>query len=100
MDFIIDLLVDILGDLFIIGGEEALKNSKTPKPVRYLVAILLLIFFIVVIGGLSIAGIGQIKEQSIAGGIALLAAAVAVLVLAVSLIIRIRKAIKSKEDIK
>lgn len=67
MEFIIELILEIA----LVGGMEASKSSKIPKPVRYIIIALISLFFISVVGVLFWAGI-LVLSKSIVGGIVIM----------------------------
>ena len=69
MEILFEFIGDMLFELLLMGGEHAVKSSKTPKPLRIILATLALLFFIAVIGLIIWAGIAAIMNGSVAGGI-------------------------------
>ena len=63
MDFIIELIFEILFDRLL----ETSKSNRVPKFIRYPLIIVILLFFIVVIGFIFIASILAFKENKLAG---------------------------------
>lgn len=88
MEFIIELLLDLV----IEGSIELSSNNKTPKWLRYPLAIFIILFFTIVIIGLFILGIFILNKDTFAG---IFVIAVS-LVMAVSIIIKVRMVIKEK----
>ena len=84
MEILFEFIGDMLFELLLMGGEHAVKSSKTPKPLRIILATLALLFFIAVIGLIIWAGVATIMNGSVAGGSAILALAVLFTVLVVS----------------
>ena len=62
MDFIIELIFEILFD----GLLEISKSNRVPKFIRYPLIIIILLFFILVIGFIFIASILAFKENKLA----------------------------------
>lgn len=83
MEILFEFIGDLIGELLFMGGEHAIKSSKTPKPIRIILAVFALLFFIGVIGLIIWAGIAIIMNGSVAGGIAILVLAVLFTVLVV-----------------
>lgn len=63
MDFIIELVLELLFD----GMMEASKSNKVPKFIRYPLIIIIVLFFLLIIGFIFIASILAIKESIVAG---------------------------------
>lgn len=63
MEFIIELVLELLFD----GMMETSKNNKVSKLIRYPLVIIVVVFFILVIGFMFIASILAFKENIIAG---------------------------------
>ena len=63
MDFIIELIFEILFD----GLLETSKSNKVPKFIRYPLIVIILLFFVLVIGFIFIVSILAFKESIIAG---------------------------------
>lgn len=63
MDFIVELILELLFD----GMMEASKSNKIPKFIRYPLVIIIVLFFILVIGFMFIASILAFKESLVAG---------------------------------
>ena len=78
MEILFEFLGEIFFELIFMGGEHAIKSNRTPMPIRILLAVLALLFFIAVIGLIIWAGIAVIMDGSVGGGIAILALAVLV----------------------
>ena len=83
MEILFEFIGDMLFELLLMGGEHAVKSSKTPKLLRIILATLALLFFIAVIGLIIWADVATIMNDSVAGGIAILALAVLFTVLVV-----------------
>jgi len=76
MDLIIEIVLDVLGEILFSKGEKTLENSKTPKTVRFLVLSLLILFFALAAGALVWGGVTCIKDDNAVVGVILLAFAV------------------------
>ena len=63
MDFIIELIFEFLFD----GMLETSKSNKVPKFIRYPLIVIILLFFVLVIGFIFIVSILAFKESIIAG---------------------------------
>ena len=63
MDFIIELIFEFLFD----GMIETSKSNKVPKFIRYPLIVIILLFFVLVIGFIFIVSILAFKESIIAG---------------------------------
>lgn len=63
MDFIIELVLELLFE----GMMEASKSNKIPKFIRYPLVIIIVLFFILIIGFMFIASILALKESIVAG---------------------------------
>ena len=77
------ILGEAVFDLLLAGGEHAVKSSKVPKPIRYLIAIIGLLFFLAIIGLMVFAGVTIIIETSLIGGLIILVAALLIIVAAI-----------------
>ena len=83
MEIIFEFLGEIFFELIFMGGEHIIRSSKTPWPIRIFLAVLALLFFVAVIGLIIWAGVAAILNNSVAGGIAILALAVLITVVIV-----------------
>ncbi len=85
-------------ELILEGSMEASKNKKLPKWLRYLFIILIMLFFIFVIGLIFLTGIIVLKENKILGIFFILIG----IWMLISSIIQFRKTylIKGKEESK
>ena len=63
MDFIIELIFEFLFD----GMLETSKSNKVPKFIKYPLIVIILLFFVLVIGFIFIVSILAFKESIIAG---------------------------------
>ena len=63
MDFIFELILELVLE----GSIEASKSKKVPKPIRYLLIILISLFFISVAGLIIWVGIDSIKSNLVGG---------------------------------
>lgn len=63
MEYIVELILD----LFLVGSIEASQNVKVPKPLRYLLLILLIMFFTFIIGLIIFLGIEVLNKNTYAG---------------------------------
>ena len=90
MEILFEFIGEMVFELLFMCGEHAIKSSKTPKPLRIILAVLALLFFIAVIGLIIWAGVATIMNNSVAGGIAILALAVLFTVLVVKKLLRRR----------
>ena len=90
MEILFEFIGDLVGELLFMGGEHAIRSSKTPKPVRIILAVFALLFFTAVIGLIIWAGIAVIMNGSVAGGIAILVLAIVFTVLVVRKLYRRR----------
>ena len=68
MEFIIELIME----LFIEGSFELLPNKKIPKWIRYILGIILILFFGAIILGIIIAGFINIKNEPIGASVIML----------------------------
>lgn len=62
-----EILFEIIGDLFLEGALEIAADKKISKWVRYPIALLIILFFTVVIGGLIVLGLMIFDENAEAG---------------------------------
>ena len=67
----LEILFEIIGELFLEGGLEIAANKKISKWIRYPLALLLILFFTALIGGLIVIGI-SILDSNIAVGLFLI----------------------------
>lgn len=63
MEFLIELVLD----LFLEGSIEASKSKKTPKVIRWLLLLFIVVFFLGVIGIMLFVGLSIIEENILAG---------------------------------
>ena len=83
MEFFFHTIIgEVVFDLLVDAGEQAVKSSRIPKPIRFLIAAIGLLFFLAIIGIMVFAGVSISIEKSIIGGSIILAAAVLVIVAA------------------
>lgn len=78
----LDFLGEILLDLILDGSLEGAMNPKTPKPVRWLLGGILLLFYMGLFGMIAYIGLTTMKTN-LAGGIVMLGVAVVLAVLTV-----------------
>lgn len=90
MEYIFEFLLELILE----GSIEASRSNKIPKYIRYPLIVLIVCFFVAVIGLIFFAGILFLKE-SLAGGIFFLLIG---LLLLVSSIIQFRKTYLIKKD--
>lgn len=62
-----EIMIEIILELFVEGGLEATQSSRVPRPIRYILAVILALFFIAVIGILFVAGIASLKFSILIG---------------------------------
>ncbi len=93
MEFIIEFFAELLMDVTIDTAIDATKNRRLPKPVRYLIAILLALVFFAIIALVYIVG-AKVWEQSVICGILILAIGVLLTVCCIRWIVGICKQIK------
>lgn len=63
-----DILFELLFELALAGGVEASICKKVPKPIRYLLILIIVLFYLFIIGIILYTGISILKD-SILGGI-------------------------------
>jgi len=63
MEFLFEFILELLLE----GSIEASKSRKVPAPIRYLLIIMISLFFIAVIGLIIFAGIISLKKNIIVG---------------------------------
>lgn len=89
MEYIIEFIFELLFE----GSLEISKNKKVPKYIRYPLIVIILIFFILVIGLILLTGILSLKENIIIG---LLFIIIGLLLLTLSIIKFIKIYLKRK----
>ena len=62
MEFLIELLVEILGEVFLENGVEMASGRRLPKWARVLILIASALFFTAVFGMVLAAGVGAFRE--------------------------------------
>ncbi len=65
-------IIEIVLELVLEGSIEASRSSKIPKLIRYLITVLIVLFFIAVIGFIFGAGIISLNNDNIPAGIFLI----------------------------
>ena len=83
MESIIELILELL-----LEGSIEASRSKIPKPVRYLITVLIVLFFIAVIGFIFGAGIISLNNDNIPAGIFLILIGAVMVVMSVIKFIR------------
>lgn len=68
MDFLMELLLELLVD----GGIEIASNRKFPKSIRWLIIILIILFYAIIIFGLIILGIILMNKNIYVGWLLIL----------------------------
>ena len=63
MEYVIEFILEFIFE----AGMEASRSSKVPKYIRYLLIVLISLFFVFVIGFIIFTGILSLKEHVIAG---------------------------------
>lgn len=67
-----DFLIEFIGEIVLEGLIEIGSSSKVPKWIRFLVLSVVVLFYVLLIGGLLFAGIKVISKDLISGLIILL----------------------------
>ena len=62
-----DILIELVLDLLLEGSIEASKCKKTPKVIRWLLLLFIVVFFLGVIGIMLFVGLRMIEENILAG---------------------------------
>ena len=57
-----EFLIELLGELFIEGAETTAKSRRIPKWVRYIALVLLILFYLVIIGVIVLVDIVIIRN--------------------------------------
>ena len=78
MDFIFELIAELVFDTV----SEASKSQKVPKPVRYILIGLIILFFTVSFGLIFLAGALMMKK-TVAGGVVTIALGLLMLILSI-----------------
>lgn len=89
---ILEFLAELILEIFVEGGMDVVADPKVSRKIRYPWAILLSLFFILIIGGLIVFGIIFFKDNTPA---AILFLAVGIFLL-IGLIVRMHKIRKEK----
>ncbi len=63
MEYVLEFILEFIFE----AGMEASRSSKVPKYIRYLLIVLISLFFVFVIGLIIFTGILSLKEHVIAG---------------------------------
>ena len=78
MEFIFELIAELVFDTV----SEASKNKRVPKPVRYILIGLIILFFTVSFGLIFLAGALMMKK-TVAGGVVTIALGLLMLILSI-----------------
>ncbi len=62
-----ELIIEFIFELIFEGGIEISKSSKVPKWIRYPLSVIILLFFIAIIGIILLEGILSLKENILIG---------------------------------
>lgn len=89
MEFLIEFVVELFFELLTEGGMEIIPNKRVPKWLRYLIAVVLTLFFAVIIFGCIILGVLILKE-TLLGGMTIIALGVIMLVLGIRKFIKVK----------
>lgn len=71
MDIIFEFVAELFFELIGKGAYEASRSSKVPKPLRIVLKVLILLFFIAFIGIFFLIGFSMFKNDNPIGGIVL-----------------------------
>ena len=82
MDLIFDFILELLFDAIGTGISDASKSSKIPKPIRYILLLLILLFLTAFFTLIFLVGIMLLKEN-VLGGIIIIALGALMLFLAI-----------------
>lgn len=66
-----EAIIEFILELFVEGSIEAAQSSRVPAAVRYILAVILALFFIAVIGIIFLTGILAIRESILLGAFVL-----------------------------
>lgn len=77
-----EFLIEILLELIFEGSISIISDKKIPKAIRYPLITLIMLFFVVVVGGLIFIGI-IIFQQNILAGILIMAVGLMMLILGI-----------------
>lgn len=88
MEILFEFIFDVVAELLYAGGEAAVRNSKVPKPIRVMIAVIGILIFVAIIGLIIFAGVDIMLSRSVIGGLFIVAVAVLLLILMVK---KIRK---------
>ncbi len=83
-----EFLFEMILELVLEGSFEASKSKNVPKPVRVLLAALVVLFFTAAIGIMVLAGILMIRDDSPLGGAFMFVLAALILVFSIRRFIR------------
>jgi hypothetical protein len=78
MEFIFEIILELIGTV----ACEASKSSRIPRPVRLILAAVIMLFYIAVIAVIFLAGVLMLKE-SIIGSIFLFALGLFILIMSI-----------------
>lgn len=67
MDLVIEIMAELVLEIFDSGAKEVALGKKYPKPLRITAVVLLLVFYLAVFGLIAFAGILFLKESVVAG---------------------------------
>ena len=83
MEILFEFIFDAVVELLYAGGEAAVRNSKVPKPIRIMIAVIGILIFAAIIGLIVFAGVDIMRSRSVIGGLIIVAVAVLLLVMMV-----------------
>ena len=83
MEILFEFIFDAVVELLYAGGEAAVRNSKVPKPIRIMIAVIGILIFAAIIGLIVFAGVDIMRSRSVIGGLIIVAMAVLLLVMMV-----------------
>lgn len=67
LDFIFEIIAELLLELLVIEGYENSLDKRKPKILRLILVLLLLIFFVIVIGSMIVLAITLIINKDVSG---------------------------------
>ena len=69
MEILFEFIFDAVVELLYAGGEAAVRNSKVPKPIRIMIAVIGILIFTAIIGLIMFAGVDIMRSRSVIGGL-------------------------------
>ncbi|MBR4627361.1 MAG: hypothetical protein IKO47_06640 [Ruminococcus sp.] len=98
MELIFEFIAELLFDTTVDGAVSAAGNRKIPRPVRFLILMVLILLFAFVMFAVFLAGALMIRDGKYAGGIIILAIGAFMLVMSVIKFRSLREKVRKSPD--